>query len=219
LLFRDRQTIEHLIDFGTVLRIQFCVPPVGPERRRRKPRDRLNSLNVRRRRRVSLEHTHIAEQRHRVMVLDPVVLGADERGDSRGRDISRHIAAPDTGRREVIENPLVVVALFFDVTRQISDELAADRIGGGSCARSASRRVHERYACSDDLMHQDEKWRHQIWKARMTPQPVQRLVQPAAGDLHPVGEYLTARLRSGWHRFSFSHAVAWSDALLTLRPA
>src|SRR6185312_7369736 len=126
--FAERQAIDEVVERYSVVGISGGVQPKCPEKGIRQPRCRLELLNQSLRWRIALGHCDVPEKRHRVMVKDPVVLGADERGHGRRWNGGQRLSRCDSNRGEIAQGPFIVVSLLLDVAFEVRYQGSTDRI-------------------------------------------------------------------------------------------
>jgi hypothetical protein len=110
------------------MRIELGVQRQRPERLRSVACPLAELLDLRRDRRIPFEQGHVTEQRDRMVVLDPVVLGTDQLGDRGGRRSRQHRLSGDAETGQVLQQPLVVPALLIDVALKVVGQDRGDRV-------------------------------------------------------------------------------------------
>jgi hypothetical protein len=89
-----------------------------------------------------------------MVVEDPVVLTADERGDRRRRDAGEDLGAADADPLQVAEQRFVMTELLVDVLLEIRRKRRSERIV--EAARLRERRLGQRHRRADDLVLEDQ---------------------------------------------------------------
>jgi hypothetical protein len=109
-------------------------------------------------------------------VLHPVVLGPHQSGDAGRRNATQHLVARDAERLQIVENPVVVAALFRDVPLEVRDQQHGDRVVR---ERSGCRQrgLQQRHARPDDAVPQDQE----LW---IDPLEFRMAHDPTAGCQH-----------------------------------
>ena len=107
--------------------------------------------------RRAFQYGNKAQKRHRVKVTDPVILGSNQRRDSRRGNARQHLAAAHAQHFKILQHPVVVVSLLRDVMSEIPKHTRGQRIriDGGTTDRRGG--FHERYAGADDRVVAEEE--------------------------------------------------------------
>ena len=100
-----------------------------------------------------------------MVVEDPVVLAADERGHGRRRHPLEHRRAVDAQKLEVAEQRLVVAELLVDVLLQVARERRGERVV--QLTRPRERRLGQRHGRADDLVLEDQVLGPELPEARV----------------------------------------------------
>jgi hypothetical protein len=120
-----------------------------------------------RRRRVTLHQRDVAEERDRVVVIDPVVLAPDERSDARRRHPVEDRLPRQSDQLKVAEQRLVVAELFVDVLLQVRRERLVAQF-----PRADERGLRQRHRRPDDLVLEDEVLGPELPEARVLDERV-----------------------------------------------
>jgi hypothetical protein len=105
-----------------------------------------------------------------VVVEDPVVLAADEACHRRRRNLGEDVTAIAAERLEILEQVVVVAALFVDVLLEVLDERRPDRVARRQPACLLECGFRQRHRRADDLMLDDQVLRPEVRDARMQEQ-------------------------------------------------
>ena len=122
LLLGEHDGVQQLIELFPVARIEVGVGDHRPESRRRMTVFYDQFVDQRSCGRIALEGGQVAEQRDRVVVEDPVVLGPDEARHRRRWRAGENALAIAPHGFEVREEPLVFARLFDHVLLEIRGE-------------------------------------------------------------------------------------------------
>ena len=126
------------------------------------------------RRRVPLQRGDVAEQRHGVVVEDPVVLRSDRRRDRGRRRPGEDRRAVAAQYLQVVEQPFIVVALLRNVLGEVRGEGRADRIGRRELLGASPGGFHQGNACADGAMKQEEEFRIEVGDPRIDDESAAR---------------------------------------------
>ena len=102
-----------------------------------------------------------------MVVEDPVVLAADERGHGRRRHPREHGRAVDAEQLEVAEQRLVVAELLVDVLLQVAPRAALRAGRRRQLARPRERGLGQRHGRADDLVLEDQVLGPELAEARV----------------------------------------------------
>ena len=91
-----------------------------------------------------------------MVVVDPVVLRADEGRDRGWRKTRQCFGAADAQAVEIVQQAVVMVQLLVDVLVEVGREGFAQRIGLGQLPRALERRLGQGNRRPDDLVLQDQ---------------------------------------------------------------
>ena len=108
-----------------------------------------------------------AEERDRMMVVDPVVLRSHQARD-RGRwHPAQHGRPVHTEQLEVVEQHVVVPQLLLDVLLEIPGQAGGHRIVGSHCLGPRSCHLGQGDRCTNDFVLGDQEPRPEVGKPRV----------------------------------------------------
>jgi hypothetical protein len=87
---------------------------------------------------------------------DPVVLGAGQARDGEGRHLAEDGLAVQPHELEVVQQPVVVVALLLDMPLEVPGDAIGDRVGGAHGLGATDRQLHQGNGGPDDRMRPDQ---------------------------------------------------------------
>ena len=169
---RELKLVEQGEQIALVMDVQPFVALDGAKRGPREPGEVSQSRRESLRRVITLDHRNVPKQGHRVVMPQPVVLRPYECRHSRGWHAILRRFSVNPSSLEVLEQPLIVPTLFFDMCFQVHSEPGCYRIVVRASARLFEGAFQQGHRRPDHHMHGCEVRRVHVADQGAGPQPL-----------------------------------------------